>query len=346
MTATRPEESSSELSKQPGFEGWVEDLDRTLEALDSPRGTTTSSSPLRSEGGEDPQAEASTDATSAETQNAALPQTKQSTSPSTWVEQLITPKTLHLARLLGYGLLVIGFVDLLYILLPPQLTNPIWEYQAIGDIVKLVPVPLLALLLIFAGEHALRRKREPQLLAILSWLTLVISILFFLLLPLIITDAFRIDRFNKTQIDTEVTQQKRKLTATKKQLQNMDSEQLKYFIPTPDKTGSLGLLPNSPDQAKTSIAENLERAKAKADAQAEEARRNVTANLVKNTFKLFAESLLSAFLFLMIWSRTEWARQRSKRKKRSAKGTKANAVAKSEKHTQRKHRAQSPVSEP
>ncbi|HEY9825893.1 MAG TPA: HpsJ family protein [Stenomitos sp.] len=346
MTATRPEESSSEPFKQPGYEGWVEDLDRTLEALDSQRRTTTSAAPLSAEGAADPQAEAATDATSTDTQS-ATPQTKQSTSPSTWIEQLVTPKTLHLARLLGYGLLVIGFVDLLYILLPPQLTNPIWEYQAIGDIVKLVPVPLLALLLVFAGEHALRRKREPQLLAILSWLTLVISILFFLLLPLIITDAFRIDRFNKTQIATEVAQQKRKLNATKKQLQNMDGDQLKYFIPTPDKTGSLGLLPNSPAQAKTSIAENLERAKEKADTQAEEARRNVTANLVKNTFKLFAESLISAFLFLMIWSRTEWARQRSsKRKKRSAKAAKANAVAKPDRRAQRQNRTQSPVSEP
>lgn len=324
MTATRPEETSLEGSEQPILETWIDDLDRTLDALsqnniaDHPvaEGTSGRQYPesLQPPATEDPE----TLIYGAEIATHSPSYSPQRTSTSRLTEALITPNTLFIARLIGYGLMMMGFIDLLYILIPPQLANPVWEYQAIGDIVKLVPVPILALLLVFAGEKSTRHKLELKLLTVLSWLTLVISILFFLLLPLIVTNSFKIDRFNNTQITTEVKQQKQKLDATQKQVQNMDGEQLKFFIPTPDKIGSLGSLPNSPAQAKTSISANLERAKAKADAQAAEARKNVTANLVKNTFRLFAEALIAGVIFLMFWSRTDWARQRSVR--RSAPG--------------------------
>lgn len=309
MTATSPEETSSQVPEQPIFATWVDDLDRTLEDLDS--NNLSNGAPDHRIGFmETPEANLQ----DTETFDHSVPQAPQPLSNATALEKLITPNMLFIARLMGYGLLLMGFVDLLYILIPPQLTNPVWEYQAIGDMVKLVPVPILALLLIFSGEKALRRKLELKLLPVLSWLTLGISIVFFLLLPLIITDSFKIDRFNKTQINTEIRQQKQKLDATQKQVQNMNGDQLKYFIPTPDKLGSLGSLPDSPAQAKSSISENLERAKVKADAQAAEARKNVTANLVKNTFKLFTEALISGVIFLMFWSRTDWARQRSARR--------------------------------
>lgn len=309
MTATNFEEASSQVPEQPSMETWVDNLDRTLETLDS--NNLSNGAPDNPIGlMEMPEGNLQ----DKEILDSSVLQTLRSVQNTPAIEKLVTPNMLFIARLIGYGLLLIGFVDLLYILIPPQLTNPVWEYQAIGDMVKLVPVPILALLLVFTGEKALRRKLELKLLPVLSWLTLGISIVFFLLLPLIITDSFKIDRFNKTQINTEIRQQKQKLDATQKQVQNMNGDQLKYFIPTPDRLGSLGSLPDSPAQAKSSISENLERAKVKADTQAAEARKNVTANLVKNTFKLFTEALISGVIFLMFWSRTDWARKRSARR--------------------------------
>ena len=104
-----------------------------------------------------------------------------------------------LARKLGYGLLIVSIIDFIFLLIPPQFLNPVWEYKVIGDIVKLVPLPMFALLLIFVGERTNRKQIEKLPLKILSWFSLVIAIFFFLLLPLIITDYVRIDQFNNAQ---------------------------------------------------------------------------------------------------------------------------------------------------
>lgn len=218
-------------------------------------------------------------------------------------------RTVLMSRRVGYSLLFLCFADLLYVLIPPELTNPVWEYQTVGDLVKLVPVPLLALMLIFYGETALRSKLERLALRILSWLTLAIGIIFLLLVPLIVSDSVQINRFNNNQISNQVSQQRIQLDTTRKQLEKSTPEQLKNLVPIPDKAGNLPDIPNSPEQAKGQILNNLNRAKTQAEAQATQARSNLQRNLVKNTAKLIAEALIAGFAFIYIWSMTCWARR-------------------------------------
>ena len=67
-----------------------------------------------------------------------------SLNPSANASQSITMgHLLRLARVVGYGLLLLSFVDFLYVLIPADFMDPVWEYQFAGDLVKLVPVPLL-----------------------------------------------------------------------------------------------------------------------------------------------------------------------------------------------------------
>ena len=143
-------------------------------------------------------------------------------------------RNLSIFRSIGYGLLGLSFVDLLYVLLPPDFTNPVWEYQTIGDLVRLIPVPLLALILVFYGEAIARKRLEKRILWTLSWLTLVIAIIFFLLVPLTISDSIRIGRFNNEQISNQVNQQKLQLDATRQQLEKATPEQLQSLVPAPD----------------------------------------------------------------------------------------------------------------
>ena len=97
----------------------------------------------------------------------------------------------------------------------------------------------------------------------------------------------------------------------------MDAQQIQDLIPRRGEDGSLGAIPESPEQAKESIVNNLERAKSQADERATLARNNVTVNLIKNSVKLFLQALMSAILYIFIWSGTKWARQtKSKRKVR------------------------------
>lgn len=217
-------------------------------------------------------------------------------------------RTLLMSRRIGYSLLALCLIDLIYVLFPPEFTNPVWEYQTVGDLIKLVPVPLLAMMLLFYGETALRSKLERLALYILSWATLVIGILLLLMIPLVVSDAARINRFNDTQITTQVTQQTVQLDATKKQLEQATQQQLASLVPQPDKSGNLPDVPKTPAQAKTQILINIDRAKTQAQTQADEARGNVRRNLVKNTVKLTAQSFVGGFTFIYIWIRTNWAR--------------------------------------
>lgn len=214
-----------------------------------------------------------------------------------------------MSRRIGYSLLTLCFVDLIYVLVPPEFTNPVWEYQTIGDLIKLVPVPLLALMLIFYGETVLRSNLERLALRLLSWLTLVAGIVLLLLIPLVVTDAARINRFNNNQIDTQVSQQTVQLDETKNQLEKATPEELRNLVPIPDQSGNLPNLPTTPEQAKTQILTNIDRAREKAQTQADQARNNVRRNLFKNTIKLTVESFIAGFSFAYIWVKTDWARR-------------------------------------
>ena len=218
-------------------------------------------------------------------------------------------KTLSIIRMVGYGLLLLSCIDLLYVLLPPELTKPVWEYHTMGDLAKLAPVPLLALMLVFYGETFSRKRIERPILRFLSWLTLVIAIVFFLLLPLTLFDSVRISRFNNEQITAQVDQQKLQIDATKKQLEKANPEQLQSLIPKPDEKGNLPDAPKNPEQAKQQILGNLQKAKDQADAQATQARSNLRLNLFKNTAKLIFQVLIAGSIFAYVWKCTQWARQ-------------------------------------
>lgn len=221
---------------------------------------------------------------------------------------LNSPKTLHVMRSVGYGLLLLSCIDLLYVLVPPELANPVWEYQTIGDLAKLAPVPLLAFMLVFYGETYARKRIEQPVLKFLSWLTLAISIVFFLLLPLTLFDSVRISRFNNDQIDVQVDQQKMQIDTTKKQVDKASSEELQSLIPSPDEKGKLQNSPRQTEQARQQVLNNLQKAKDQADEKANQARSNLRFNLVKNTAKLVLQVLIAGSIFIYVWICTQWAR--------------------------------------
>jgi len=214
----------------------------------------------------------------------------------------------RLARVAGYGLLLMSFVDFLYVLIPPDLMDPVWEYQFTGDLVKLIPVPLLALVLVFWGEASDRQKAERSLLQFLSWLTLLFSVVLFLLIPLTLANTIRIHRYNNEQINTQVTQQQQQIDATRSQLERATPEQLQQLVPVPDENGQLPQAPDSPEQAKAQILDGLTKSREQATSQAQQARANVRQNLIKNTLKLTIESLIGSLLFFYTWLVTRWAR--------------------------------------
>jgi len=231
-------------------------------------------------------------------------------NPSDTVSQTITMgHLLRLARVVGYGLLLMSLVDFLYVLIPADFMDPVWEYQFAGDLVKLVPVPLLALVLVFWGDNVERQDIEWPILKFLSWLTLIFSITLFLLIPLTAANTLRIHRFNNEQISTQVNQQRQQIESTRTQIEQATPQQLQSLVPTPDAQGQLPNAPASPEDARAQILDNLNQAREQATAQANQARANVKQNLIKNSLKLIAGSFLGSFLFLYAWLVSRWARR-------------------------------------
>jgi hypothetical protein len=220
-------------------------------------------------------------------------------------------KTLQTLRSIGYGLLLLSLIDLMYVMFPPEFTKPIWEYQTIGDLVRLIPVPMIAFMLVFYGESFGRRKVERPIVAILSWSTLIFGVFCLLMIPLTVVNTLRIAQYNNDQINTQVTQQKTQLNNTKNQLDQATPEQLQSLIPVPiEKADSPSNTPKNSGEAKAQVLDNIQKAQKKADEQAFDARKNVQQNLIKNSSKIILESLVGGCLFLYTWLVTDWARRR------------------------------------
>ena len=65
------------------------------------------------------------------------------------ITDLIENRSFSLLRMIGYILLVFSLIDYIGILIPPRLTDPPWEFQAMGRLVEHVWSPLLGLAFVF-----------------------------------------------------------------------------------------------------------------------------------------------------------------------------------------------------
>ena len=127
-------------------------------------------------------------------------------------------------RLVGYGLLVMAIIDLLFLLIPPQLMNPLWEFQTMGAIVERIPVTLLGVVLVYYGEKSDRASIETLLLKILSWLSLVAAIFLLLMVPLSITNSFRIYYQQNATVNAQTVSQKDAIQKFKEELEAANSK--------------------------------------------------------------------------------------------------------------------------
>lgn len=124
-------------------------------------------------------------------------------------------------------LLFTFFVDYTSTLIPFQLFNAEWEFQTIGKIVNTVWAPFLGFSLIFFTREKISIL-EKRFLGLLSWLALLLGIIFITFIPLILGDAQRISnllqsefsRINEQQIVQVEQIEKRFKEATPQELEN------------------------------------------------------------------------------------------------------------------------------
>ena len=229
---------------------------------------------------------------------------------SLYLSSVVEQQTHLLVRLLGYGLLVSALLDYSYILIPPRFTDPAWELQTIKTLVEHVTLTLLGLMLVFYRPQGYIRKREKNLLGLLSWVSLLVGVLYLLMVPLGIVNAGRIYHANNAQIATQVSDQSQRLQQVKAKLnQAKTDQQLKQLVAAVTPPGRSLQIKNHQTLKKQSLA-RVSQAEQSIILQADRVRSNQTQVLIKNALKSSLGALISGVLFIWIWHLSQWARIR------------------------------------
>ncbi len=212
--------------------------------------------------------------------------------------------SMTILRSLGYGLLLLAFFDIVEMFVPPNFMNPAWEFQTFGALVERVPVPLIGLVLVFFGETNSRSQWEFPLLKLLSWLTLLFALLFFLLIPLGIGNTLRLNNQSAAQISTLSKQQISQAEQAEKQLNQATPQQIDSFL----KSQGSSLDGKSPEELKAQVLSKVSQVKKQIKTKAEATQSFRGLNLIKSSVKWNLGALVAGGLFISIWKGTSWAR--------------------------------------
>ena len=207
-------------------------------------------------------------------------------------------------RCLGYGLLILALFDIVEILVPPNFMNPAWEFQTIGALVERVPVPLIGFAFVFYGEMNSRKRWEFPVLKLLSWLALVMGIIYILSIPLGVINAARLQKQSSSQINQVSKQQMARAEQVKKQLDLATPEQINDFLKRQGRSSET----QEPGKFKQQLLGEVSQAKQKIKdrAKATESSRGLT--LLKKAVKWNLGAVVAGILYINIWKGTDWAR--------------------------------------
>ncbi|BAY07939.1 HpsJ-like protein, cyanoexosortase A-associated [Calothrix sp. NIES-2098] len=203
---------------------------------------------------------------------------------------------ISLFRLVGYSLLLLAFLDLVDILFPLQFRNHVWELQTTGALVEQVTIPLIAILLVFAGKLEKRLKWEIVILGLLSRLTLLVGLLYILLIPLGISSSVSLYNANLQQFNNGYNQQ----VFPSNQFEHQVSQATSREFPSRSSDENSFQASNSPVILEFN-----------SDRQELELQQYSGIKLIKNSVKWNLGALVSAVLFIKIWQKTVWARELS-----------------------------------
>ncbi|NJK40710.1 MAG: hypothetical protein HC934_03870 [Acaryochloridaceae cyanobacterium SU_2_1] len=232
-----------------------------------------------------------------------------------WYAYASQSRSVSLLRWLGYSLLLFAFLDLVTIVFPPRLFNPEWEFQAIGEIIERVPVPLIGLVMVFWGEQDFRRAREGLILKILTWMMLLMAILLLGLIPLCFVDAMRLHQINTQQVGALIDQRRTQVQQLQDQLQTSNSVDQMQDILNRIQTQRQSAIINDASLAvaKEKIPTLLEPIKVRVAQQDQKAQSDLAKQgkaLLKRTLKWSLSALITAVLLIRFWQGTRWARKK------------------------------------
>lgn len=219
---------------------------------------------------------------------------------------MIHHASVKMARIIGYGLLVMALFNTADILLPLKLMDSSWELQTVGALVESTPIPLLALALIFHEETLERGPLEKHLLRVLSYGSLVAAIGYFLLVPIAASSTVRINRQIDQQIQQITSQNIDQIKAIEGQVNSSSEADLVKILEEQGVTFN----PNGTDRPKDQLLSALGEARQNIQTQTEATRKGRRASNIKSAMKWILGAIISGVCFVYIWRLTGWTRLR------------------------------------
>ena len=219
--------------------------------------------------------------------------------------------SLPIIRWIGYGFLLLALFDVIEMLIPARFMNPNWEFQTIGALVERVAVPLIGFAFVFLAGLNERGNREGIILRILSWLTLLLGILYFIAVPLGVINTVRIYKQQQEQITVRLNQQKTVIEQVKKNLDGpVTQAQMQQFLARLNGGRAPEIKsPQELQQAKQQVSTLINKGETELQTQVQTARSNQRMNLLKKSVKWNLGALIAGALFITIWRNTVWARR-------------------------------------
>jgi uncharacterized membrane protein len=217
--------------------------------------------------------------------------------------------SLGILGIFGYGLLLLAMVNLLCLLLPGQLANPLGKLQTMGTIIERSPILLLGMVLVFYQAKSDRHPWEKIILKILSWVALLAAVTLLLVIPVNITNGVLVYQQQDPQLNTQLVRQKDYLQQFQEKLAGVTSQdEIKAILQQQiNQTVNIPDYVNIP-QLKIDILQHLQNNQDTITNQASSFRGQKRSLLIRQCLKSNLEAIMSAIFCLMIWGSTGWAR--------------------------------------
>jgi hypothetical protein len=212
----------------------------------------------------------------------------------------------------GYGIILMTLVDLTYAILPSKAQNPIWELNTINLMMGQVWFLFVGLALIlanylisyFSSKDGEIRVIEIFFFKVMRWIVLFLSVVCFLLTPLIILDTNRVNAINAGQVDQVFADKASQTDQMISRVENLtDIGVLKQLTSLPDLKNieTKGL---SADQIKANIQQYLVGVKDNLKTESERMKKSKWIEVFKNSSRSAIAAIISAIALLTFFLRT------------------------------------------
>lgn len=228
-------------------------------------------------------------------------------------------KGASLINQIGYSILLFSAIDFAVILIPFRVTNPAWELEAIKQLINQAIVLLVALVLVFYRPMNISRKLTKLVLAALSWLSLVLGIIYLLLLPLAMVNVGRVTLIQQNNLNNRLTQEQRVFDEQAKRVSRpgITEQELQGWAQiarlTPaslarDKAANISL--------QQSILNQFQAGREATTQRTQQNLSSLQKQSLKETISIILRGLIVAVSLIWIWFSSGWARKSLKKSRR------------------------------